>query len=473
MSMGEVAERVDRERLAARVSEHLARLPADTRLIYLLSCLDGLTSERIGAFVGLQPGAVRGRLHRARRRLARALDADESRESDRQALRRLTPEVIAVDISLIAAGGCSFKAPFPDQIASSLYSYLYTGVPWKEAVRRVAVPERLAETYLRTWERHLVVGRDGQALRPLVPVELRSDRPGIAASQHALAARWTEAVAARKERLDSLAEAAAPDGWVATAREALCLFLPHWRLFHELRARGLALLPLERPEGAGYLFGRESGPAVVPPNESEADLDLSFGFSDWMTGDSEIRLAAIRWWHIKHQPEVGGLLGRPLRTLSSEVGNPLPRVLLTFRDDPPGRTEARARLAQVAQSYEYSPEDLLDRLVGWRVLSDEAPCRLLLPAFAGEVAQAAGALATEVATEVAGYADDSRETLEELIQSSSFADCNRADVYHLLSAGLSLVVLAHLVRAALVPAFPDACFAERGLFIYEGHLMHG
>ena len=68
--VGDAGERLERRRLAARLREHLQALSPDTRLIYLLSCLDGLTSQRIGAFLDLKPGTVRARLLRARRRLA-------------------------------------------------------------------------------------------------------------------------------------------------------------------------------------------------------------------------------------------------------------------------------------------------------------------------------------------------------------------------------------------------------------------
>ena len=466
----EVAARVDRERLAARVRQHLECLPTGSRLIYLLSCLDGLTSERIGAFVGLRPGAVRARLMRARRRLAQALDLEATEAADRAALRRLTPEVVPVGVSITAAGGCSLKAPFPDGISYLLYGYLYSGVPWREAVARVEVPENLAEAYLRTWERHLVVRRDGEAIRPLVPVQLESDTPAIAAWQHALAGKWTQAVAARDQRVAELAQAAAPDGWAATARDALCMFLPSWRLWGELYTRGLTLPTLPRPEGAGYLFGHQSGLPI--PGDNGGDLELTYGYGDPMTGDGEVELAAIRYWHIRHQPDVGGFLSSSSGA-GPDAPNPLPRALLSMREDPASRTSALERVQGAADYYAYTPDDLLDRLVGWRVLSEQEPHRLLLPALVGEVARTAQALAAEIAAEVAAYAEESRETLEELIRTSSFAHCNRADVLHLIRAFLTLVALAHLRRAGLIEPFPEVSFADRGPFLFATYLLPG
>jgi RNA polymerase sigma factor (sigma-70 family) len=52
----------------------LERLSAEDRELLLLIAWDGLTPAQAAGVVGLTPGAVRTRLHRARTRLARALD---------------------------------------------------------------------------------------------------------------------------------------------------------------------------------------------------------------------------------------------------------------------------------------------------------------------------------------------------------------------------------------------------------------
>lgn len=465
----QVTERLERERLASQVRQHLQSLPGETRLIYLLSCLDGLTSERIGAFMGLSAGAVRTRLHRARRRLADALDADGAVASHREAFRELILEVTPMVIGVSNADGPWPEAAFPDDVAHALYACLYSRVPWKEAVRRVAVPEELAEAYLRTWERYLVIERDGDAVRPLVPIVTRHDRPRIQAWQDALARRWTQAATARNDSIEELAQAAAAGGWAATAREALCLFVPSRELHAHLAGRSLYLPPLTRPSGPCHLFGADHGDPGAASNAPKG-FSHSFGLSDPQTGDGEYTISAVIWWHCKHSPQVGKFLDR------GAPHNPLPRILVSFREDPPTRGAAIQRLTEATQRYfaegrqPNAAEDMLDRLIGWHVVSADEPHRLLLPAFVGDIGVQARALASEIAGEVAAEAHQGKEALEELIRTSSFAECNRSDVYHLLTADLLMVALRSLIDAGLIPPFPDACFADRGPYIYQRSL---
>jgi hypothetical protein len=411
---------------------------------------------------------VRARLHRARQRLADALTADDAAQR-REAFEQLVPEVIPVTVCISSAQGRWPEAAFPDDSARALYGYLYTGVSWQEAVARTGLPDAIAQTYLRTWERYLVVEREGDGLRPLVPVALRTDRQAIGAWHRCLARRWTQAAAARGDRIEALAQAAAPDGWVATAREVLCLWIPATQLHQQLAARGLYLPPLPRPSGPCHIFGSEVGEGV---SSDDADGGRGWGLTDTQTGDDSYTMVALIWWHCKHSPEVGKFLdhGAPF--------NPLPRVLVGFRDDPPRRGEAVRRLEEVVGEWTahghhpMSGEDLLDRLIGWRLLSAGEPHRVLLPVFAAELGDAAMQLGAEIAEEVAVEAEQGRETLSELVRGSSFARCNRSDVYHLLSVNLMFAALAHLIDAALVPPFPEACFAERGPYIAERRFFH-
>ena len=465
VTLPDLTERLERQRLVSSLRAQLASLPTDTRLIYLLSCLDGLTSTRIGAFLGMQPGAVRARLHRARRRLAEALTEAELTEGQRTALSRSVPEVIAVSIWIASAQGPWPEAAFPDDVARALYSYLYTGVAWRDAVARVGLPEPIAASYRRTWERYRVVSTQDDDTRPLMPLELRSDRPLLRGWRECLVRGWVKAAQAQASHIADLVAAAG--GWEASAREAVCLWFPLVMMHGELSARGLYLPPTERPSGACHLFGGEHGWT------EEAGDEAGWGLSDPETGDGDIMMKAVIWYHCRHSPEVGKFLdrGSPL--------NPLPRILVTFREDPPRRPEALARLGEATERYAKegrqptSADDLLDRLIGWRVLSADEPHGLLLPVFTGDVAVAARDLAAGIARGVAREAEESRGTLEEMILQSSFAQCNRADVHHLVNVGLLFPALKGLIDVGLVPPFPDACFADRGPFIYDHRTMHG
>jgi RNA polymerase sigma-70 factor (ECF subfamily) len=58
------------------VNEALARLSADDRELITLTAWEGLSPTEIATVLGIDPGTVRVRLHRARRRLAKFLDDD-------------------------------------------------------------------------------------------------------------------------------------------------------------------------------------------------------------------------------------------------------------------------------------------------------------------------------------------------------------------------------------------------------------
>jgi RNA polymerase sigma-70 factor (ECF subfamily) len=58
------------------VNEALARLSADDRELITLTAWEGLSPTEIATVLGVEPGTVRVRLHRARRRLTKFLDED-------------------------------------------------------------------------------------------------------------------------------------------------------------------------------------------------------------------------------------------------------------------------------------------------------------------------------------------------------------------------------------------------------------
>lgn len=61
-----------------RLADALARLGARDREALLLAAWEGLTAEQAAAVIGCSPEAFRVRLHRARKRLARALEHVEA-----------------------------------------------------------------------------------------------------------------------------------------------------------------------------------------------------------------------------------------------------------------------------------------------------------------------------------------------------------------------------------------------------------
>ncbi len=62
--------------MSACVREYLERLPDDYRMVVLLRDVHGLTGREIAQMLGSSLDAVKIRLHRARRRLKAALEAE-------------------------------------------------------------------------------------------------------------------------------------------------------------------------------------------------------------------------------------------------------------------------------------------------------------------------------------------------------------------------------------------------------------
>lgn len=71
-----VADRVDGERQAAALRAAVARLPRGEREVIELCVWAGLDSAAAAVALGVRPGTVKSRLHRARRSLARELGAE-------------------------------------------------------------------------------------------------------------------------------------------------------------------------------------------------------------------------------------------------------------------------------------------------------------------------------------------------------------------------------------------------------------
>jgi RNA polymerase sigma-70 factor (ECF subfamily) len=68
-------ERIDRERLAARVRRAVDRLPESYRAAFVLRDLEELPTDQVAAALGLKPATVRQRVHRARLMLRGCLAA--------------------------------------------------------------------------------------------------------------------------------------------------------------------------------------------------------------------------------------------------------------------------------------------------------------------------------------------------------------------------------------------------------------
>ena len=84
VAFDEVLEHVD-----DRVKKAFVRLPDTYRAPFVLFALDGLSYAEIAARLRIPVGTVMSRIHRARRRLQRVLDGDDSDGTVRGACRRL------------------------------------------------------------------------------------------------------------------------------------------------------------------------------------------------------------------------------------------------------------------------------------------------------------------------------------------------------------------------------------------------
>lgn len=70
-----VSDAVDRAELRQFVRDCIAQLPESYRVVLMMRDIDGLESEEAAAALGIQPNALKTRLHRARQALRTLLDA--------------------------------------------------------------------------------------------------------------------------------------------------------------------------------------------------------------------------------------------------------------------------------------------------------------------------------------------------------------------------------------------------------------
>jgi RNA polymerase sigma-70 factor (ECF subfamily) len=108
-----VATGPDPEHLAAGgelgrlLAEELARLPESARAVFVLRSVEELSTAETAAVLGIDEGAVKVRLHRARGRLRAALDARFERATRElwDFLGARCDRVVAAVLARIAAGG--------------------------------------------------------------------------------------------------------------------------------------------------------------------------------------------------------------------------------------------------------------------------------------------------------------------------------------------------------------------------------
>jgi RNA polymerase sigma factor (sigma-70 family) len=87
-----------------RVRESIALLPSRDREVVALHYVDGLSCEEVGALLGVSPGAVRVRLHRARARLRNELAPFAFEEKPDAGEERVMPEMKVDDVLVRVAG---------------------------------------------------------------------------------------------------------------------------------------------------------------------------------------------------------------------------------------------------------------------------------------------------------------------------------------------------------------------------------
>ena len=444
--------------MAEIARRELWSLPEETTFMFLLSSLDGLNSSRIGEMVGMRPDAVRARLSRARARLAPVVANGVGEPSVPSQSTGAREDMHTYHFSNAGQGGGQM-IPFADEAAQQLYGELYEGSAIDGAASRNGLDGGAVEAYIRVWERHKVVERAEQGFRFLVPVILPEDARRLQPWTRALGRRWAEEASASLDELREIAEAAAPGGHVDAALEALTLWYPLVGIHAALRAAGVIAPAPERPGGHYYLRGwrHPQGYDELPPQQARACAFGERHLGDW----GGTALWATAWVNVRNQPHV-------VDGLQGQGSLELVRALITFRADPPRRAEAIERLPD--HSRFASREDLLDRLIGWDIITSEEPHRLLLPLFSDGVAARAIDHARGVGRAVAAFAQDGRETLAEIVRSCSFADCHPADVSFLANSGGGL---SAMLESDCFPELPEACFGQRGLFLkdYSGPLV--
>ena len=101
---------VERIQLQRQVAELILGLPPPLRDVIMLSYLEELTSEQVGARLGVAPGTARWRLKTGLERIREALDRTHG--GDRSRWKRVLLPLIAGDLSLEAAAPSAAGMPF-------------------------------------------------------------------------------------------------------------------------------------------------------------------------------------------------------------------------------------------------------------------------------------------------------------------------------------------------------------------------
>ena len=84
-----------RDEMSACISEFVDRLPENYKTVMILSEIEGFTNAEIGAILGLRLGTVKIRLHRAREKLRKDLEAGCSFSRDESTELACDPKPVA------------------------------------------------------------------------------------------------------------------------------------------------------------------------------------------------------------------------------------------------------------------------------------------------------------------------------------------------------------------------------------------
>ncbi len=448
--------------LGGAIEEMIGQLPEPNRLAVIMYYIDGLSHQAIGDFLGISAAAAKMRLRRARQRMQKDIADLVAETLQKHSLRpSFCQEVGRMTVSFGISGHGHTRSVFPDEPSKQLYARLYPRGDIAQAAPLAAVPRTRAEELVRRWEQLSVVeGTDGEVLCR-APILTAPDVEELRPWWEAFADIAMTELERRVPELSAMAEEARGEAPIENALEAVVYWQGMCAAVGAARAEGLAPRlpgPKRADTGEYHLFGSAIG----------SGLPSGYGNSKSDFGDMEgWCLVAVTWFGIDGQAEMADYMrAQEFPVRDDPLLWRLVRPLRSMHERPRTRDELVNRIKE-RDVTEYPPDDVLDALIRFRFITEEEPHRLLIPVVDERIGTPLYELLCEMRAAIGPKLGAIEPQREQAVQRCSFKDCLPTDVAHICFLKASAWLTPMVFDRGLVPALPQAAYADRGVFLWR------